>query len=81
MTKQMTSDAKKARIDDYLAAWRKLIAATANPKSLFVRWRAERDKRDALEVPIRERLGLLRQIAPEEVNAPPRPKFVLIDCH
>jgi hypothetical protein len=81
MTQKITSDAKKARIDDYLAAWGKLIAATANPKSLLDRWHAERNKRDALEVPIRKRLDLLRQIAPEEVSAPRRPKFVVIDCH
>jgi hypothetical protein len=73
LTKQMTIDAKRAHIDDYLAAWRELIAATANPKSLLTRWRAERDQRDALEVPIRERLDLLRQIAPEAVSSSTSP--------
>jgi hypothetical protein len=51
--------------EEYVAAWRELIAATPDPRALLDRWRTERDQRDAIEVPITQRLELLKQIAPE----------------
>ena len=36
------------------------------------RWQAERDLRDALKIPIAQRLDLLRLIAPDEVEEGPR---------
>jgi hypothetical protein len=71
--KRTKQSAEKAKVDiaDYVTCWHRLIAETANPHTLLGRWRKERDHRDDLEVPIVERLELLRLIAPEEVNDGP----------
>jgi hypothetical protein len=52
----------------YVTGWDELIAAASDPGTLHERWNAERDRRDALELPVVVRLDLLRRIAPEEVR-------------
>jgi hypothetical protein len=66
-TKERSRERWLTKSDDYVAHWRELIAATADPRTLLDRWRAERDQRDELAVPVIQRAVLLRAMAPEEV--------------
>ena len=57
--------------DDYVGEWQVLIDRAGNPRSLLQCWRDERDLRDELEVPVRERLALYEQICPEDLCREP----------
>jgi hypothetical protein len=61
------STEREQLVRSLVADWQELIELTPEPRTLLEKWRAERDQRDKLAVPIAQRLDLLRQIAPEEV--------------
>jgi hypothetical protein len=67
-TKKAADESAVEPAFEYIDDWRELIDTTPDPHKLLGRWRAERDQRDKLGIPIAQRLDLLRLIAPDEVG-------------
>lgn len=61
------ANAKLSKVDEYIAATKKWIEETRNPEDCWTRWDSERDLRDKIGIPVKERNLLAAMISDKKL--------------